>query len=290
MLSPARRREAVAYVRSRHRLSERRVCRALGCSRSLIRYVPSLRPDEGLLRAAVVRLAGQYGRYGYRRVTELLAQDGWAVSRSRVEWLWKQEGLKVPMKQPQRRRLWQADGSCVRLRPTHRRHVWAWDFVMDRTEDGRPLKLLTVVDEYSRECLAIVVARRIRASDVLEVFADLMTVHGVPEHLRSDHGPEMVARTLRGWLARVGARTLYITPGSPWENGYCESFHGRLRDELLNGEIFTTLREAQVLVERWRWHYNRVRPHSALGYRPPAPEAMLARPLPADEAEAQSAA
>jgi len=277
-------------VRSRHRISERRICRALGCSRSTIRYEPTPRADEGPLRAAVIRLASQYGRYGYRRITGLLAEDGWSVSRARVERLWKQEGLKVPAKQPRRRRLWQADGSCVRLRPTHRQHVWAWDFVMDRTDDGRPLKLMTVVDEYSRECLAIVVARRIRATDVLDVFADLMAVHGVPEHLRSDNGPEMIAQTLRRWLERVGARTLYITPGSPWENGYCESFNGRLRDELLNGEIFLTLREAQVLVERWRWHYNRVRPHSALGYRPPAPEALLTRLLPADQTAAQTAA
>jgi len=277
-------------VRSRHRISERRICRALGCSRSTIRYEPTPRADEGPLRAAVIRLASQYGRYGYRRITGLLAEDGWSVSRARVERLWKQEGLKVPAKQPRRRRLWQADGSCVRLRPTHRQHVWAWDFVMDRTDDGRPLKLMTVVDEYSRECLAIVVARRIRATDVLDVFADLMAVHGVPEHLRSDNGPEMIAQTLRRWLERVGARTLYITPGSPWENGYCESFNGRLRDELLNGEIFLTLREAQVLVERWRWHYNRVRPHSALGYRPPAPEALPTRLLPADQTAAQTAA
>jgi transposase InsO family protein len=149
---------------------------------------------------------------------------------------------------------------------------------MDRTDDGRPLKLMVVLDEWSRECLAIHVARRIRATAVLQVFADLMQEHGVPTHLRSDNGPEMVAATLRGWLARVGAGTLYITPGSPWENGYCESFNGKLRDELLNRELFYTRYEAQVLVERWRVHYNRVRPHSALGYRPPAPEAIMPVP------------
>jgi len=272
----------VAYVRSRHRLSERRVCRALGIARSSIRYVPSPRADEGPLRQAVIRLAAQYGRYGYRRVTGLLAQEGWEASRSRVERLWKQEGLRVPARQPKRGRLWLADGSCVRLRPAYRHHVWSWDFVMDRTEDGRPLKLMVVLDEWSRECLALVVARRLRATDVLQVFADLMQVHGVPAHLRSDNGPEMVATTLRGWLGRVGAGPLYITPGSPWENGYCESFNGKLRDELLNRELFTTLYEAQVLVEQWRGHYNRVRPHSALGYRPPAPEAIMPLPPPPD--------
>jgi transposase InsO family protein len=265
----------VAHVRGRLGYSERRVCRALGIGRSTIRYVPTPRADEGPLRAAVVRLAAQYGRYGYRRVTALLGREGWQVSRSRVERLWKQEGLRVPARQPKRGRLWLADGSCVRLRPAGRHHVWSWDFVMDRTVDGRPLKLLVVLDEWSRECLAIRVARRLRATDALEVFADLMQEHGVPAFLRSDNGPEMVARVLRGWLGRVGAGTLYITPGSPWENGYCESFNGKLRDELLNRELFTTLREAQVLVEDWRVHYNRVRPHSALGYRPPAPETIM---------------
>ena len=268
----------MAFVRSRHRLSERRICRALGIPRSTIRYVPTPRPDEEPLRVAILTLASQYGRYGYRRVTSLLASQGWAVSHGRVERIWKQEGLRVPKRQPKRGRLWLADGSCVRLRPAHRHHVWSWDFVMDRTDDGRPLKLMVVLDEWSRECLAIRVARRLRASDVLEVFADLMTVHGVPAYIRSDNGPEMVAWTLRRWLARVGAGTLYIAPGSPWENGYCESFNGKLRDELLKRELFFTLREAEVLVERWRVHYNRVRPHSALGYRPPAPETLV--PLP----------
>lgn len=251
------------------------MCRALGIGRSTIRYVPTPRADEGPLRAAVIRLAAQYGRYGYRRVTALLGREGWRVSRSRVERLWRQEGLRVPARQPKRGRLWLADGSCVRLRPAWRHHVWSWDFVMDRTVDGRGLKLLVVLDEWSRECLAIRVARRLRAADALEVFADLMAVHGVPAFLRSDNGPEMVARVLRQWLGRVGTGTLYITPGSPWENGYCESFNGKLRDELLNRELFTTLREAQVLVEDWREHYNRVRPHSALGYRPPAPETIM---------------
>jgi len=245
--------------------------------------VPTPRPDEAPLRRAVIALAAQYGRYGYRRVTALLGQEGWAVSHSRVERLWKQEGLKVPAKQPKRGRLWLADGSCVRLRPAYRDHVWSWDFVMDRTDDGRSLKLLVVLDEWSRECLAIRVERRIRAGDVLEVFADLMQERGVPAFIRSDNGPEMVSGTLRGWLGRVGAQTLYITPGSPWENGYCESFNGKLRDELLNREVFSTRYEAQVLAERWRRHYNRVRPHSALGYRPPAPEAVMVHPLRSDQ-------
>ncbi|MBK6779756.1 MAG: IS3 family transposase [Gemmatimonadetes bacterium] len=290
ILSPARRRDAVADVRSRLGYSERRVCRALGIARSSIRYLPTPRADDGPLRAAIVRLAAQYGRYGYRRVQALLALEGWVVSLSRVERIWKQEGLRVPQRQPKRGRLWLANGSCVRLRPAHRHHVWSWDFVMDRTDDGRPLKLIVVLDEWTRECLAIRVARRLRAPHVLEVFADLMEVHGVPAHLRSDNGPEMVATILRTWLGRVEAGTLYITPGSPWENGYCESFNGKLRDELLNREVFATLHEAQVLVEQWRVHYNRVRPHSALGYRPPAPEAILPRPTTAAPQEPLTAA
>jgi transposase InsO family protein len=225
-------------VRSRHRYSERRICRALGISRSSIRYEPQPRPDEEPLRAAVIGLAGQYGRYGYRLIHGLLQQDGWQLSRSRVERLWKQEGLKVPRKQPKRGRLWLADGSCIRLRPQRPNHVWSWDFVMDRTDDGRPIKMMTLIDEYTRECLAIHVARRIRARDVIDILADVMQVRGVPEHLRSDNGPEMVAKVLRRWLTRLGTQSICISPGSPWENGYCESFNGRLRDELLNGELF----------------------------------------------------
>ena len=245
----------------------------MGINRSMLRYVPQPRDDETPLRQAIIRLAAQYGRYGYRQITGLLWQEGWDVSRSRVERIWKLEGLRVPQKQPKRGRLWLADGSCIRLRPERRNHVWSWDFVMDRTDDGRPIKILTLIDEFTKEALAIAPARRIRSNDVIDIFADVMIERGIPEHIRSDNGPEMVATKLREWLDKLGTKTLYITPGSPWENGYCESFNGKLRDELLNGEIFYTLREAQVLIEQWRQHYNRVRPHSALGYRPPAPEA-----------------
>jgi putative transposase len=255
--------------------SERRVCRALGISRSAVRYAPQPREDEAELTGSIVKLAGQYGRYGYRRVHGLLQNRGWSVSHGRVMRIWRREGLKVPQKQPKRGRLWLNDGSCIRLRPERKNHLWSWDFVFDRTDDGRAIKLMVVIDEFTRECLAIHVARRIRARDAIDVFADLMQMHGIPEHIRSDNGPEMVAKRLRSWLARLGTKTIYITPGSPWENGYCESFNGKLRDELLNGEIFYTLREAQVLIERWRVFYNTERPHSALGYRPPAPETLV---------------
>lgn len=279
-MSPARRRQAVAHVRDHLRYSERRVCRALHLSRSSVRYAPQPRSDELPLTAAVIELAGQYGRYGYRRIHALLLARGWSLSRSRVERLWKREGLKVPTKQPKRGRLWLADGSCIRLRPEYPHHVWSWDFVMERTHEGRVLKILVLIDEYSRKCLALHVARQIRSNDVIDVLAEAMVEHGVPAYLRSDNGPEMVAKNLRQWLTAVGSQTLYIEPGSPWENGYCESFNGKFRDELLNGEIFYTLREARTIIEQWRHHYNTARPHSALNYRPPAPETILPRALP----------
>ena len=223
---------------------------------------------------AVVRLASRYGRYGYRRVTAMLRGEGWRVNHKRVERIWRGEGLKVPAKQPKRGRLWVADGSCVRLRPQRRNHVWAYDFVALRTSDGRPVRLLTVVDEYTRECLAIQVGRSLRSSHVIECLGDIMVQRGVPDHVRSDNGPEFTARAVRLWLQGVGATTLFITPGSPWENGYVESFNGKLRDELLDRELFDTLWEVQVLTEQWRHEYNHQRP-------PPAPWAialLLQRP------------
>ena len=227
------------------------------------------------LRNDIVGLAERYGRYGYRRITALLRRQGWRVNHKRVERIWRQEGLKVPQKQPKRGRLWLNDGSCVRLRPTHRHHVWSYDFVEDRTHDGRLFKILTVIDEFSRESLDMVVERRLNSDDVLHCLTDLFMAHGPPEHIRSDNGSEFTAKAVRQWLGNTGVRTLYIEPGSPWENGYCESFNSKLRDELLDREIFYTLKEAQVLIERWRREYNTFRPHSSLNYRPPAPEAIL---------------
>ena len=227
----------------------------------------------------MVALATAYGRYGYRRITALLRQAGWRVNAKRIERLWRQEGLKVPARQPKRGRLWLNEGSCVRLRPASPNHVWAYDFVHERTHDGPALRLLTVVDEYTRECLAIRVARRLRSEDVLQQLTELFVARGTPAYLRSDNGPELTASAVREWLARVGVTTLFIEPGSPWENGYIESFNGRLRDELLDREIIYTLAEAQVLTEWWRQEYNHVRPHSALGYRPPAPAVIAPLPL-----------
>ena len=256
-------------------VSERRACCVLGQSRTTQRREPYVPDDEPALLERMIELATQYGRYGYRRISAMLQAKGWHVNHKRVERLWRREGLKVPQRQPKRGRLWLNDGSCVRLRPEYKDHVWAYDFVHDRTHDGRPLRMLTLVDEYTRECLAIDVARRMTSEDVLERLTDRFIHRGVPDHIRSDNGAEFTANTVREWLAKVGVRTVFIEPGSPWENGYIESFNGKLRDEMLNGEIFYTLREAKVLIERWREHYNQVRPHSSLGYRPPAPEAIL---------------
>ena len=252
-------------------VSERRACRVLGQVRRTQRYTLKMADDETVLTENIVYLASEYGRYGYRRITAMLRTDGWGVNHKRVERIWRQEGLKVPTRQPKRSRLWFNDGSCIRLRPEHRNHVWAYDFVFDRTREGRPLKFLNVVDEYTRECLAIKVDRRQTSRDVLRTLAQLMLKHGVPEHIRSDNGPEFVAKAVRQWLSRLGVQTLFIEPGSPWENGYIESFNGKLRDELLDGEIFTTVKEAKVLTAWWKRQYNHVRPHSSLGYRPPAP-------------------
>ncbi|MCJ2066470.1 IS3 family transposase, partial [Methylobacterium sp. J-088] len=280
----------VEHIMLTMNVSERGACRALGQHRSTQRKVPRGRDDEEALTADLVALAETYGRYGYRKISALLKAAGWFVNDKRVERIWRREGLKVPAKQPKRGRIWHNDGSCIRLRPEHRNHVWSYDFVEARTHDGRKFRMLNVVDEFTHECLAIRVARKLKAIDVIDVLSDLFILRGVPGHIRSDNGPEFVAKAVQGWITGVGAKTAYITPGSPWENGYVESFNPRLRDELLNGEIFYTLREAQVVIESWRRHYNTVRPHASLGYRPPAPEvfmpaftawpAALARPAP----------
>ncbi|QUS54077.1 IS3 family transposase [Pseudovibrio brasiliensis] len=276
LLSPSRRRAYINHIRSEIKVSERRVCRVLGQHRSTQRRIPKGRADEDRLVADMIELARQYGRYGYRRIAALLRQAGWQANDKRVERLWRREGLKVPMKQPKKGRLWLNDGSCVRLRPQYRNHVWSYDFVHHRTEDGRAFRALNILDEYSRECLAIRVERKLNSSDVIDMLTDLFILRGPPAYIRSDNGPEFVADAVRKWIQAVEAQTAYIEPGAPWENGYCESFNGRMRDELLNGEIFYSLREAQVIIESWRNHYNTKRPHSALGYRPPAPETIIA--------------
>jgi transposase InsO family protein len=227
-----------------------------------------------MLIRKVIELAGEYGRYGYRRITALLRQEGFQVNHKRVERIWRQEGLKVPKKQPKRGRLWLNDGSCVRQRAEYPNHLWSYDFALERTHDGRPVRILAVMDEFTRECLALDVARRLTSEDVLYRLGQLFVQRAIPAYIRSDNGSEFTAKTVRDWLNRLGVQTLFIEPGSPWENGYIESFIGKMRDELLNREIFYTLSEARVLIESWRQHYNTKRPHSSIGYRPPAPEAI----------------
>jgi transposase InsO family protein len=233
--------------------------------------VPTVPADEDALTRAIIALASDYGRYGYRRVTALLQADGWQVGKDRVQRIWRREGLKVPSRHRPRSRLWLNDGSCVRLRPLHRNHVWSFDFVQAQTHDGRSLRILTLIDEHRRACLALKVARRINSLGAIEALADAMCLHGILEHIRCDNGPEMISKALRKWVAKTGPQIQYIAPGSPWENGYCESFNGKLRDECLRQEIFYSLKEAQAVIARWQNTYNRVRPHSSLGYRPPAP-------------------
>ena len=255
-------------------MSERLACRVLGQHRSTQRKAPKGRADDAALTADIVALATQYGRYGYRRIAAMLRAAGWAVNVKRVERIWRLEGLKVPGKQPKKGRLWLNDGSCLRLRPERPNHVWSYDFVEDRTHDGRKFRMLNVIDEFTRECLAIRIDRKLKSTDVIDVLSDLFIVRGVPGHVRSDNGPEFIAKTVREWIVAVGARTAFIEPGSPWENGYCESFNSKLRDELLNGELFYSLAEARIVIESWRQHYNTLRPHSSLGYKPPAPAAI----------------
>ena len=219
----------------------------LGQARTTQRLHPLISDEESRLVADITYLATKYGRYGYRRITAMLnnSERGWQVNHKRVERIWRQEGLEVPQKQPKRGRLWLNDGSCIRLRPEHKDHVWSYDFVIARTTDGQAFKMLTIIDEYTRECLAILVERRITSQDVIDQLFNLFVFLGVPEHIRSDNGPEFTAREVRKWLARLGVKILFIEPGSPWENGYIESFNGKLRDELLNREIFYDVDRSQ---------------------------------------------
>ena len=263
------------HLCKRLEVSLRRACKVLGVPLSTYCYQPRLSSEEEELTGRINKLAVDYGRYGYRRITALLQMEGWKVNHKRVERIWRTEGLKVPQRQPKRRRLWFNDGSCIRLRPEYPDHVWSYDFVQHYTHDGRKFRILTILDEYTRQSLAIDVERRLNRESVLDRLTDLFIRRGVPEYIRSDNGSEFTAKVVRNWLTAVGVKTLYITPGSPWENGYIESFNGKLRDELLNREIFDTLLEAKILIKRWRYEYNHIRPHSSLGYRPPAPEAMM---------------
>lgn len=258
-------------------VSERLACRVIGQLRSTQRYQKIENHSRDKLRKRIIELASEYGRYGYKTITSMLQLEGYDTGKDQVFNIWQEEGLQVPQKQPKRSRLWLTDGSCVRLRPTHKNHVWSYDFVSEQTHDGKKFRILNIIDEFSRECLACFVARRIRSQDVILILADLFIEHGIPEHIRSDNGPEFIARILLKWFKTLDVKPLFIEKGSPWENGYCESFNGKMRYQLLDGEIFYTLFEAKVIIERWRRHYNEVRPHSSLGGMPP--KAPVAREI-----------
>lgn len=256
-------------------ISERKACKSLSIERSVQRYIPKKADDEETLRNDIINLASKYGLYGYRRITALLKADGWRVNHKRVERIWWEEGLKVPKKQKKRGRLYFNDGIGIRLKPLYPNHVWSYDFVSDRLSNGRKIRMLTIIDEFSRRCLAIKVAHNLKSDDVLEILSDLFVTEAIPDFIRSDNGSEFKASTLQDWLTGLKVKTAYITPGSPWENGFCERFNGSLRDELLNGESFYSLHEAKTIIESWRKHYNEIRPHSSLNYHPPAPSVII---------------
>lgn len=274
-LKPADLRQAVIHVRQKLDTSERRTCRTVGMARSTQQYKARKAEDDDALRLALIRLAKQYGRYGYRKIAKLLRLEGWVVNHKKVERLWREEGLQLPKRHKKRKRLYHKDSSIIRLRPQYRNHIWSVDFVHDKLSSGRPYKMLTVLDEYTREALCVHVRARMGSADVLEALYPLLLKHGKPDHIRSDNGPEIIAGHLQDWLTKVGIKPLRIYPGSPWENGYNERFNGTLRREILNAEWFTSLHQAQTVINTWLRQYNRVRPHQALGMCPPVPETLL---------------
>ncbi len=270
MVTAQQRRQAVRHLQETFGVSQRRACRVLEQPRSTQRQTPKTNQEEGQLVTRMLELVGQHPRFGYRRIWAMLRREGWRVNRKRIHRLWRKQGLKVPRKQRKKRRLGCSVNSCVRRPAEYKNHVWAWDFLHDRTSAGGPLKWLTLVDEYTRECLALEVRRGMTAKAVQAVLAEVVQQRGTPMHIRSDNGPEFIAKAIRAWMVGAGLETLYIAPGAPWENGYAESFNSKVRDELLNAEEFGSVLEAQVLAREWRQEYNHVRPHSSLGYGTPA--------------------
>ncbi len=263
-------------MQERLHISERVACRALALPRSSRRYAPVMRDDEDEITSRIIYLASNYGRYGYRRIAAMLRTEGWRVNHKRVERIWREQGLKVPRRQPKRRRIWTRDGSCVRMRPQHANHVWSYDFVEDALANGRKVRWLNIIDEYDRRLIACVPRRTWRGNSVVDALSKAFLAYGCPEYIRSDNGSEFVSQKVRDYLATAEVQTLYIEPGSPWENGYCESFNSKMRDEFLNEEVFETWYEVEVLTKQWIRYYNYERPHSSLGYRPPAVQAVAA--------------
>jgi len=251
-------------------VSERRACEVVSQPRMTQRYKIKQPNRDKALTTEIKKLAKRYKRYGYRMVTAKLRQDGWVVNHKRVQRIWQKEGLQVPYRRKFKKAKGSSENSCAVKKAEYPNHVWTYDFMVDQTEDGRKLKLLTVLDEFTRESPAIEVGRSIRAKDVIAVLEYLFMVRGVPRFIRSDNGPEFIADRIKKWLRKNHVETLYIEPGSPWENGYIESFNGKLRDDILDRELFYSVKEAKVIVEDWRLEYNNHRPHSGLGYMTPA--------------------
>lgn len=222
----------------------------------------------------MIKLAKRYGRYGYRKIAALLRMEGWTVNHKKVERLWREEGLQLPKRHKKRRRLYHKDSSVIRLRPQYQNHIWSVDFVHDKLSSGRPYKMLTVLDEYTRQALCVEVRPKMGSADVLEALYPLLLKHGKPEYIRSDNGSEFIAAALQLWLRKVGIKPIQIYPGSPWENGYNERFNGTLRHEVLNAEWFSSVREAQTVINMWLNEYNHIRPHQSLNMRPPVPETL----------------
>jgi putative transposase len=260
----------VSHLRDRLGYSQRRICRAIGQARSSQRYCSKISDEERQLIAEMHHLAIQWPRFGYRRITALLRQDGWRVNVKRVHRLWKSESLQIRRKARKRRRLGTGENACHRLKPLSKDHVWSYDFVSERTEGGGRLRMLNVVDEFTRECLTIEVRRKFRGRDVVRALSELFAIRGRPRYIRSDNGPEFASKAVKKWLGERKVGTLFIEPGAPWENGYVESFNGKLRDECLNGELFLSLAEGRYVVDRWRLDYNHHRPHSMLDWMTPA--------------------
>lgn len=280
-MSPSRKRTAVDELRSSFAVSERRACEVVGQPRSSQRYEAQVREDEPRLVTRMLELVRRYPRYGYRRITAKLRQEGWSVNAKRIYRLWRREGLKVPKKKRKKRRLGSSKNGCHRRKAENMNDVWAWDFVFDRTTRGSQLKWLSIVDEYTRECLCLKVDRSITSEDVLDTLAELFAMRGVPRHIRSDNGPEFVAHAIGRWLGQLDVEAMYIAPGSPWENGYAESFHSRLQDEFLALEEFENLPSARRLTSAWKTEYNDRRPHSSLGYQTPSQFAVSVTSAPA---------
>lgn len=271
MVGPSGRRRAVVHLVETSEYSERRACRLMDQPRSTQRYTTRVEgKQDRRLRARVVALAQLHPRYGYRRLTQELRRESWKVNRKRVRRICREEGLKITVRAKKRRRVGHSANGCARLRAEGKNHVWSYDFVFDQLESGRALKLLPIVDNFTRECLAIEVAHNITAARVIEILEHLVAKHGAPQFIRSDNGPEFIARAVREWLAAKGIGTAFIEPGSPWENAYSESFNSRFRDEVLDREVFTSLLEARTIIEQHRRHYNDKRPHSGLGYATPS--------------------